>query len=129
MKGTTAGNLTPRNRIINLEEFDDNDSEGLNSEIAALPKKSNKSKVEMKNYLRDSRTVVGSSDYHTNQYTASVHGGPQYRQSVMLTNHTAMTASRMPVIRKDPNEEFFKMTLLAYKLNNSKSATLLKVSP
>lgn len=47
----------------------------------------------------------------------------------MLTNNTAMTASRMPVIRKDPNEEFFKMTLLAYKLNNSKQGALLKVSP
>jgi hypothetical protein len=41
------------------------------------------------------------------------------RNSQVLTNHTAMTASRMPVVRKDPNEEYFKMSLLAYKLNNA----------
>lgn len=40
-----------------------------------------------------------------------------------------MTASRMPVVRKDPNEEYFKMSLLAYKLNNAQNIALLKLSP
>jgi hypothetical protein len=82
--------------------------------------------------IRDSKSVVGVScetrdqDY-TRRYVSNFGGRTSptqssntgFRNSVMLTNNTAMTASRMPAVRKDPNEEFFKMSLLAYKLNNA----------
>ena len=36
--------------------------------------------------------------------------------------------SKMDMLRRDPHEEFFKLTLLAFKLNNKVSNTVLMVS-
>lgn len=37
-------------------------------------------------------------------------------------------ASKLDLLRRDPHEEFFKLTLLAFKLNNKVSNTVLMVS-
>lgn len=37
-------------------------------------------------------------------------------------------ASKLDMLRRDPHEEFFKLTLLAFKLNNKVSNTVLMVS-
>jgi len=37
-------------------------------------------------------------------------------------------ASKLEMLRRDPHEEFFKLTLLAFKLNNKVSNTVLMVS-
>ena len=42
---------------------------------------------------------------------------------------STLTASKMPAKRKDPNEEFFKMSLLSFKLNHPKQAEILKINP
>ena len=39
-----------------------------------------------------------------------------------------MATSRLPDLRRDPHEEFFKLTLLAFKLNNKVSNSVLMVS-
>lgn len=111
------------------EDHDDFKHDRLTTEVGLGGPRQQKSKR-----IRESNTVVGfgSGTQDTRSRYVSEYGGTpntNTRKSVALTNHTAMTASRMPVVRKDPNEEFFKMTLLAYKLNNAKNAALLKVSP
>jgi len=57
-------------------------------------------------------------DYYNNR--GSVHGG---------SFRTTMTASKMPSIRRDPNEEFFKMSLLSFKLNHPDEASILGIDP
>ena len=41
---------------------------------------------------------------------------------------TQSQRSRREAQRKDPNEEFFKMSILAYQLNNQKQNKVLTVS-
>lgn len=48
----------------------------------------------------------------------------------MLTGRmSTLTASHMPAERKDPHEEYFKMSLVSFKLNHPTEAELLKVDP
>jgi hypothetical protein len=49
-------------------------------------------------------------------------GGPRSAESVVSS------ASPAQPLRKDPNEEFFMMTLLSYKLNHTQYDKVLKVS-
>jgi hypothetical protein len=111
---------------VTLEDFEDSEDhddfkhDRLTTEVGLGGPRQQKSKR-----IRESNTVIGfgSGTQDTRSRYVSEYGGTpnaNTRKSVALTNHTAMTASRMPVVRKDPNEEFFKMTLLAYKLNNAK---------
>ena len=46
-----------------------------------------------------------------------------------LEDESRSNVSKQFELRKDPHEEFFKLTLLAFKLNNKVSNTVLIVSP
>ena len=49
--------------------------------------------------------------------------------SVLTGRMSNLTASHMPAERKDPHEEYFKMSLVSFKLNHPTEAELLKVDP
>ena len=42
---------------------------------------------------------------------------------------STLTASHNPAQRKDPHEEYFKMSLVSFKLNNPTEAAVLQVDP
>ena len=42
-----------------------------------------------------------------------------------FTSFSSSTTSQGGALRKDPNEEFFKMTLLSYKLNHPETSCLM----
>ena len=53
-------------------------------------------------------------------------GSDQMRETVDVD--FSRTTKTSMVMRKDPHEEFFKLTLLAFKLNNKMSNSVLTVS-
>lgn len=56
--------------------------------------------------------MMGDTSSQMEQYYAN-------RGSIMAGSiRSTMTASKMPARRVDPNEEFFKMSLLSFKLNH-----------
>ena len=60
--------------------------------------------------------------------TGSGSGGPRSGGSIVSSQPQTVTNKDAIAARKDPNEEFFKMTFCAYRFNNTNYEKLLTVS-